>query len=492
MGNKRKKDLRNKVRLDMIGSNTTSITGSCIHISFFDKDLDREVNGILEIGISQSGSILENYKSNDTLLGKFDAKNLDFVIIGHFHGDHALLLSGLINRGFRGKIYLTKESASIAPVMLADGQHIGEVECEWLKNKKGIKAKPFYKLSDIDITTGLMEIIQLNEMINISPNIQLKFIGNTHILGSAGTILYFKNINSRVSKLFYSSDLGNSENKYFNCGVQLPTKSATVSIYESTYASREKDINCKKLRKQELIELEKTLEHTLLEKKGSVLFPTFSLQRSPTLLKHLKCIMDNNEKLKNIPIYLDGNLSNNLIDVYEKVCEGQNKIDIDNIIEWDNLTRLRSYKETLRFLDEKTPKIVLASAGFCHTGRVLLWLKELLPKKKNTIVFTGYSSNNSPATKIKNKDVTHQKTIKIDKNTVLMNADVECFYSFSSHIQRRDLINYITSTTSQEVILVHGDVDGKIELAEDISKILNDKGLSTKVTLPKKNQVIYF
>ena len=76
-----------------------------------------------------------------------------------------------------------------------------------------------------------------------------------------------KNINSRVSKLFYSSDLGNSENKYFNCGVQLPTKSATVSIYESTYASREKDINCKKLRKQELIELEKTLEHTLLEKK---------------------------------------------------------------------------------------------------------------------------------------------------------------------------------------------------------------------------------
>ena len=32
----------------------------------------------------------------------------------------------------------------------------------------------------------------------------------------------------------------------------------------------------------------------------------------------------------------------------------------------------------------------------------------------------------------------------------------------------------------------------KIELAEDISKLLNDKGLSTKVTLPKKNQVIYF
>ena len=70
------------------------------------------------------------------------------------------------------------------------------------------------------------------------------------------------------------------------------------------------------------------------------------------------------KSLKNIPIYLDGNLSNNLIDVYEKVCEGQNKIDIDDIIEWDNLNRLRSYKETLRFLDEKTPKIVLASAGF--------------------------------------------------------------------------------------------------------------------------------
>ena len=46
--------------------------------------------------------------------------------------------------------------------------------------------------------------------------------------------------------------------------------------------------------------------------------PAFSLDRTENLLINLKQILDNNEKLKNTTVVLDGKLSNDLLDIYEK------------------------------------------------------------------------------------------------------------------------------------------------------------------------------
>ena len=62
--------------------------------------------------------------------------------------------------------------------------------------------------------------------------------------------------------------------------------------------------------------------------------PAFSLDRTENLLINLKQILDNNEKLMNTPVVLDGKLSNELLSVYEKICEGINKEEIDEIINW--------------------------------------------------------------------------------------------------------------------------------------------------------------
>ena len=487
-----KKDKNKMVRLEFVGNNATSVTGSCIHIAMFDKDLNREIQGLLEIGMTQGDTILNNYKINDTLLGKFDAKNLDFVIINHFHADHALLLSGLIHRSFRGKIYLTKESAAVAPIMLADGLHINEIETKWLKDKKGIKAKPFYTSADIATTMNLIEMVEPNSVIDITPNIQLKFLESRHIIGSVTTQLFFKDYASHIHKLFYTSDLGNVSGgeKYFVYDTQEAPTTSTVSIYESTYGSKKKEFVNNKTRKKELEILKNTLRHTLLEKKGSCLLPCFSLDRTPNLLKNLKMIMDEDEELRNIRVIVDGKLTNELLDVYWKTCSGQNKLDINEIIEWKNLKRIREYKETLYYLDIKEPTIIISSAGFMSNGHVLLYARELLPSKKNTLIFTGYSPQNSLSYKLKTKDETGQKTAKIDKFTVLLNAEVISLDSFSSHIQYPDLVKYILKTKSESIVLVHGE--NKEDLKEELEQKLSEKGLSTKVILPKKNQILYF
>lgn len=490
--NKKKRDIRNKVYCEFIGNNTIDVTGSATYLKFYDKDMDKDIQILLEFGGVQNGSILDNYRVNDTLINKVDAKNIDFVILLHQHLDHTQLVPALTANGFSGRIIMTKESKEIFPVMMSNAAFVNETEVKWLKDKKGVKVKPFYKSLDIINTMKLIDVIDLNEKIKLTPNIEINFLPSTHTLGSCVAELLFNDQNSHIHKLVYTSDIGNNMQTYFTYDSQIPSKTANILISESTYGKREKTTVNKNLRKKEMELLEKTLEETVI-RGGSCLLPTFSFQRSPVMLKHLKTIMDNNEILKNISVYVDGNLTNDLMDVFSKVCEGKNKEDIKEILEWENLKRVRSYKETLFHLENPQSKIVIASAGFCHTGRVQLWLRDLLPSRKNTIIFSGYASPSSVAAKIKTKDETGQKTIKIDKFTVLMNAQIVSLSSFSSHIQRSDLISYISSTkVSDYTVLVHGELSGRQELAEDLQKRYDDDCATTKILIPKKNQALYF
>lgn len=492
LGNKRKKE--NQVRLEFCGTNTVEVTGSMLLANHYDYTLEKNINILIECGSSQSSSVLNNYNTNQSLIDKLSTKKIDYIILCDAHQDHTGNTVAVAKNSKPLKIFTSPMAKPILNVMWADSAFILEKDCQWLKDKKGIKAKPFFTVSDIEIAEGLIETVETDIMYNITPNIQMRYLKNKHNIASCSLELFFKDKNSRVHKLFYSSDLGSTfEPSYFVADEQKPPRSANVSIIESTYGAYDREFITKKLRKKELTDLKNVLDKTILEKKGSCLFPTFSYQRTVTLAKILYDIISKDERYDEIPIVIDGNLSNNLIDVFERNCVDEDKNHITQLLEWKNLLRLRSYKESVRFLDQSS-KIILSSAGFCHTGRVQLWLKELLPYKRNTIVFTGYTGNQgSVATKIKEKDETHQKTIKIDKSTILMNSDVVSFNSFSSHLMRNELVNYATSIqTSDYLCLVHGSENAKIELAETINKRFEDECVSTKVVIPKKNQVIYF
>jgi len=496
LSNKRK-DVRNKAKIEFFANNVTSVTGSSQLLTFFDKDLEKDIHILLELGMSQEGSKLDSYLTNSRLLEHIDAKNLDFVIILHNHTDHTGLLGNLVtNHNFNGQIITTRENKAITPVMLSDSVYIIEQDIELLKRNSKAKDriyKPFYKIQDVETLKDYMIDIPINKIVNLTKNIQIRFLENKHCYGSVSCEIFMKDLNSRVHKLFYSSDLGGVNNTHFVAKSQKAPKNSTISIYESTYGCRDRDlIGGKKARKKELEILEDTLKNTLLSG-GSCLLPCFSYQRTPTMLMYIKDIIDRNESLSKFPIIVDGKLTNELLDVFEKICEGEDKENIDSILKWDNLIRIRSYKDTIKMSNDKEPKIVLSSSGMMQAGHVIEWAKQFLPNKKNCIIFCGYSVNGSLASRIKLKNETNQKTVQIEKSTVLMNCQVVNFNSFSSHIMRNDLINYVLQTnTSDYICFVHGSTDAKLELAEDVCKRLDDECVSTKVIIPKKNQVIYF
>ena len=493
----KKKDKNNQVRLSFISNNTISVTGSSMQLEFFDHSLNKNINILLELGMSQEGSKLDSYLTNSKLLEKIDTKSIDFVIIPHIHNDHSALLPFIVSKhDFNGQIVTTKENKAMLPIMLMDSAWIIENDIDWLKKNKKTKNRtyiPFYKMQDVENLKKYILDMPESKIINLTDNIQIRLLPNMHCYGSVSVELFFKDSSSRVHKLFYSSDIGNTQNEYFISKKQRPAKNSNVSIYESTYGERIKDMNYKKLRKEELELLEKTIK-TTVSGGGDILIPCFAFQRTPTVAMYVKKIIENNHCLHGTKLIIDGRLSNDLLDVFEKICEGDDKKNIDELLNWDNLIRVRSFKETSSLINDKSPsRIIISSSGMMTAGHVKEWAKNILPRKRNSIIFIGYSVEGSLATKIKQHEDTRQKTVKIDKSIVIMNCKVVTLNSFSSHASRRDLINYIMQTnTSNHICLVHGSTNAKLELAEDICKRLEDECLSTKVIIPKKNQVIYF
>lgn len=483
----------NKVYLEFIGNNANGVTGSCIYGKFYDEYLERDYQFLLELGMKQDGSPKEQYETNMRMLENINFKEIDAIFSCDSHADHSLLIPHAVSKGFNGIIYGTKEKEFILPDMWNDGIHINKDMVKLLISK-GVKAKPYYTDKHVLRTQGKFERIELEKLQQITPNISFIMLPTRHNLGSSSIVLFFKDNNKNIHKLFYSSDLGNVKfDKSFINQKQEPITHANVCIYESTYSARDRMVIDKKLRNKELYELKETIKNTLINKKGTVLMPAFSFDRTPNLLLVLiRDIIEKDEELKSLSpkILVTGKLTNKLLDTYELICDGKNKEDIDFIKTYKNLRRLREFKEVQSSLSDKTPKIILASSGFCTNGHVVWYLERLLGKKENTIIFSGYSSPDSPATAIKTAYQTGNLNIKLGKSIVTMHCDVLELYSFSSHIMRDDLIKYITHTNMDKCVLVHGDA--REELAEDLEIEFSKLNKTTKVLVPKIGQSLLF
>jgi predicted metal-dependent RNase len=97
----------------------------------------------------------------------------------------------------------------------------------------------------------------------------------------------------------------------------------------------------------------------------------------------------------------------------------------------------------------------------------------------------GYAPLNSIAWKIKNR----QKNITIEGKSYKNSCSVVILNSFSSHIQRSELLNYLKNIQTDKYYLVHGNMQGKIEFKESLENELISICKSTKVIATNKSTI---
>lgn len=465
---------KSNIKLEVIGGNSEGVTGSCTKITT-DKGIY-----LFEFGMIQDNhTILENYKANCKLLQKVKVKDIDYIIIGHNHCDHIGLIPGLYEKGkCEAKIIVPKQSTRIIKEMWLDSAFINARDIEILNLKSDRHYEPLF--TEEGVYNALDNIIEIdsNEIIELNDEISLRYINAGHILLSKQTELYIKN-GSHTSKVLFTSDLGNIATQDSRIFVENfePIYKSNIVIGECTYSGNKKDIT-KKTYEKDVDKIKTVINQYCVDSGHRVLIPTFSLDRMPYILWILYRLYGNDENFK-IPIVVDSPLANRLLDCYSSILKDDAKENFDKMMEWKNIKRVVTPEESKAFVSDKGAKVICSSSGMLTAGRSIKWVQSILPCEDDCLLFIGYAGEDTLAGKIKHSK--EQKTISINGKPYKNKCQIYDLTSFSSHMQRSDLINYYKSINCEKIYLVHGNMEEKLGFKKDLQNAITDCLKTTKV-----------
>lgn len=469
--------------IEIIGGNAESVTGSCTKIK-----TEKHVY-LFELGMIQEGHTpLENYKLNKKLLQKIRPKEIHFIIIGHFHQDHIGLIPSLyVNGNCSAKIIVPKSCKTILKEMWLDSAFINQRDIDMLNRLPNRHFTPYYKENDVITALDHIEEVESNEIVNISDELAIRYKNAGHILLSKQAELYI-NADSHVRKITFTSDIGNiltQESRVFVENFE-PVTTSNIVIGECTYSDKCREIN-KKTFNDDINKIRTVIEQYCVENNHRVLIPSFSLDRTPYILWILYTLFKNNDNF-NIPIIVDSPLANRLLDCYSEILEGEAKEKFKSMMEWRNLKRIVEAEDSKAAVSDKGAKCIVASSGMLSAGRSVKWAQSILPNKNDCILFIGYASEGTLAYKIKHEK--ENKTININGKPCKNKAQIYDLHSFSSHMQRNDLINYYKSINAEKIFLVHSNMQNKIEFKKDLEVAIAECLKTTKVVAVNKGTQI--
>lgn len=438
--------------------------------------------------IQDNNTVLENYKANCALFNKIKSKTVDMVIVGHNHCDHIGLIPMLFARGnTKARIIVPKYSTSILREMWLDCAWINQRDVDSLNYKGDHNYTPLYTEHEVEIALKHIEEYDCGQIFNLDENIAIRYTPAGHILCSCQTELFI-NGGSHTRKILFTSDLGNTmieDRKVFVEPFQM-VNSAQIVIGECTYGRRKGSMKKKDI-ELDCQKMKTVIDQYCVDNHHRVLIPTFSLDRFPFIIWELYQLFGHDPSF-NIPIILDSPLSNRLLDCYSSILEGDRKEKFDEMMQWKNLRRIITPEDSKAAITDKSAKVILASSGMLCAGRSVKWVQDILPKENDCILFVGFAGGDTLAGKIKNGR--EQKTININGKPYKNKCQLVDLHSYSSHMQRNDLLNYYKGINAEKIYLVHGDQQARFEFKEDLEIAISDALKTTRVIITNKGTKI--
>ena len=418
----------------------------------------------------------------------FNPSEIDFMLLTHAHIDHSGRIPKLYNEGFRNKIYAHKATCDLCTLMLPDSGHIQEMENEW-KNRKRVRKgekeiPPLYTAEDAVHSLEIFEPIQYDEIIEITPEIQVRFNDAGHMLGSSVIELWVKE-DGKETKTVFTGDLGNNDIPLLSEPTMI--ESADYLVMESTYGSR------MHLRNDEKAEMFLDIVSETLDNGGTVVIPSFAVGRTQEILYEINKLKDTIEdeefkrKYKTLmksAVYVDSPLAISATEVFREnmdLFDEETQAQImkgDNPLEFPGLEFTRTADESKALNEDQTPSIIISASGMCEVGRIKHHLKHNLWNPKSTILFVGYQATGTLGYSI----VNGAKKVKIFGEEIAVNARIEYIEGYSGHADQEGLMNFIYSfiTKPKHIFLVHGEEESQDILQE---KIKSETGIG--VTVPE-------
>lgn len=444
------------IKIHFLGASGT-VTGSKYVIETPEQNL------MIDCGMFQG---LKELREQNWQQLAFEASNIDVVLLTHGHLDHTGYLPRLVKQGFDGKIIATAPTIAITEIILKDSAKINEEEAE-RANKEGYTkhspAKPFYTIRDTEITIGKMKTVEKDQWYKLSENIKYRFKYNGHIIGATYIELEIYN------KVFvFSGDIGRTNDLLLETP-EKPTKADYLFI-ESTYGNK---LHPKNSTTETLVEL---INKTIYNR-GNLIIPSFAVERLQALMFILWKLYKEN-KIPNIPIFIDSPMGNNVLSVFERFPEWHKIPKEEFIAMQKRMSIITSYKDTWKTIDDPRPKIVIAGSGMVTGGRVLTYLKQLIDNPTTTVLLVGYQAEGTRGRQL--LDGAHE--LKFFGKWHDVKAKVEHIESLSAHADQGELLDWMRDIEKApiETFLVHGE-----PTALDSFRVKIQDTFHWKTTIPK-------
>ena len=421
----------------------------------------------------------------------YDVNEIDFMLLTHAHIDHSGRIPKLYKEGYRNPVITTKATRDLCSIMLPDSGHIQEQEIEWRNRKRKREGKeplpPLYTAQDGIDTMEIFKPVNYDEIIEIDPNIYVRFNDAGHMLGSAIIEIWVKE-DGKETKAVFTGDLGNNDIPLLSSPTMIET--ADYLVMESTYGGR------LHMRNDDKANLFLNIVSETLDKGGTVVIPSFAVGRTQEILYELNNLKDTQEgedfkkkyaTLMKAPVYVDSPLAISATEIFKEnanLFDEETQADIesgDNPLEFPGLQFTRTADESKALNEKNESSIIISASGMCEVGRIKHHLKHHLWDPNSTILFVGYQAPGTLGRRI----VDGEKRVKIFGEEIAVNARIEYIEGYSGHADQEWLMNFVYSfiTKPKHIFLVHGEPTGQEILK---SKIVDEIGLP--VTIPEYGQ----
>ena len=421
-----------------------------------------EIKILVDCGLNQGSRYSEemNYEKF-----AYNPAEIDFVFLTHSHTDHVGRLPKLFKEGFRGRVIASKPTIDLAKKALPDNLNIITEEAK----REG--REPIFELKDLDGVMELAEGFNYEVLIGLGDGIKAVLHDAGHILGSTIVEIQWQNKSqntnnksqTKTEKIYFTGDLGNPPTPL----LQPPffPKDADYAVVESAYGSR---IHEDRAARKMILE---TVIRETLAKGGTLMIPSFAMERTQELLYELNQLVNHNQ-IPRVPIYVDSPLATNLTEVYKKYSDYFNKTahhvieSGDDIFNFPGLTFTRTSDESKAINNVRGPKVIIAGSGMSMGGRILHHEMRYLSDPNSAILFVGYQVQGSLGRRI----LDGEKEVRIFGEKIAVNCQIRAIGGYSAHADQAMLLKWIESAGSggnlKKVFVVQGEEDSSTILAE--------------------------
>lgn len=408
-----------------------------------------DIKILVDCGLYQGSKYSEDFNHENFF---YNPEEINFVFITHSHTDHVGRLPKLFKEGFRGRVIASKPTIDLASKALPDNLNIITEEA------RRYGKEPLFELKDLDGVMELAEGFNYEVPIDLGGGIKAILHDAGHILGSTIVEIDFDG-----KKIYFTGDLGNPPTPL----LQPPffPKDADYAVVESAYGSR---IHEDRAARKMMLE---TIIRETLSKGGTLMIPSFAMERTQELLYELNQLVNHNQ-IPRVPIYVDSPLATNLTEVYKKHSSYFNKTahhvieSGDDIFNFPGLTFTRTADESKAINNVVGPKIIIAGSGMSMGGRILHHEMRYLPDPNSAILFVGYQVQGSLGRRI----LDGEKEVGIFGEKISVNCQIRAIGGYSAHADQAMLLKWIESAGSggnlKKVFIVQGEEDSSSILAE--------------------------